>query len=704
MTLPARMEPPPPASSPSRAEGRLVFGIFLLCLAFNFWGVRVGWQSKNLPGGEFRQAQTALSAYWIKADNDFSLAYPTPVVGKPWSIPMEFPLYQWTVVTTSRMTGWGLTKAGRAVSIACFYLCLPAVFLLLRRWGVAPGRRWLVLAVILTCPFYIFYARSFLIETMALMFGLWFWVAFERAVDRRSAGWLVVAILAGTGAGLVKVTTFMLYLLPTGWWAAARLWAARRTAWRTDLAWMAVAVAGPFAATLWWLQFADAVKSLNPLGVDFTSAALRDFNLGTTAMRFSAELWAVKAQIVRDELSWLPVLVLGGLLVPLVARHRWREIVACLACFGAVLVIFPVLYAYHSYYYVANTVLLLLAMGLALVALAESSVSRWVVGLAVGLVLGGQAWRYAEQYYPSQRAISPGGNGLSESLRAVTGPRDVIVVLGQDWNSMTPYYAQRRAMMIREEIGRDSVRVEKALAGLDGEKIGALVLVGHPDGEQWLIDRAAVRGISREPLYRWRDVRVFLPEGRRDELIGFLVENSFHEVSFAPGVKLPQGNLANRWVELAAVRRWQRQAFAAMQPAPVRFFATFGPTLDGSSGVPLYGSHPVTRLVFALPAGAHTLRSTLQMPLDAYRVDLAETEATDGVEVGLFALEADGGRRLLATRHFDPRHNPADRGNQRALEFAFTLPAAGEVELYFGPGPAGRDTRDWIQMGPLRIE
>ncbi len=704
MTLPALMESPAPAQQPSRLESRLAIGIFLLCLLFNFWGVKVGWTSKNLPGGEFRQAQTALSAYWIKAGKDFSLAYPTPVVGKPWSIPMEFPLYQWTVVVTGKLTGWNLTKAGRAVSIACFYLCLPAIFLLLARWRVAPGRRWLVLAVVLTCPLYIFYSRGFLIETMALLFGLWFWVAFERSVAERSKVWLVLAVLAGTGAGLVKVTTFILYLLPAGWWAVTRLWAVRKAGWKTELAWMAAAVVLPFGATLWWLDFADATKALNPLGIVFTSAGLREFNLGTNATRFSPGLWATKARIVSEQLTWLPGILFCGVLVAVAGRTRWREIAACAACFASVLVIFPVLYAYHDYYYVANTALLLVAMGLALVALAESRVSRWVVYGAVGLVLVGQGWRYLEWYYPGQRAISQGGDGLTTSLRTLTNSTDVIAVLGQDWNSMTPYYAQRRAVMFRDDIARDRDRVEEALAKLEGEKIGALVIVGEPDGAEWLIDRAVARGIGPMPLYVWRNARVFLPEARRTELLYALLENRFHEVGLAPGVKVPAENLSGRWIEMAAVHRWQREPFVGMQPQPVRFFASFGPAMDGSSGQPLYGAHPVTRLIFSLSAGAHTLRSTLQMPLDAYRLDLPDGETTDGVEVSLFALGANGARRPLATRYFNPRHDREDRGTMRPLEFSFTLPVAGEVELYFGPGLSGRDTRDWISLGPLKIE
>lgn len=703
MTLPAGM-PPAAAPSPSRAERGWLVALVGLCLAFHVWGVHVGWTSRNLPGGEFRQAQTALSAYWIKAEKNFSPAYPTPVLGKPWSVPMEFPLYQWAVVVTGELTGWGLVKAGRAVSIACFYLALPAVFLLLARWQVAPRHRWLVLAVILTCPLYVFYTRAFLIETMALMFSVWFWVGFERAVAARSRAWLAVAIVAGAGAGLVKVTTFMLYLLPAGVWAARRLWAARSGPWRAELGWMALAVAPPFAATLGWLHFADATKALNPLGSAFTSAGLREFNFGTHQMRFSPALWATKLGIVREQLTWWPALLACGVLAALAGRARWREILGCAGFFTSVLVIFPVLYTLHDYYYVANTLLLLIAMGLALVAAIERAHAPALAVAAAVAVAGGQAWRYVEHYYPVQSAITVGGDGLTRSLQALTRPDEVIVVLGQDWNSMTPYYARRKAVMFRDDAARDAERVARVFANLEGEKLGAVVIDGRRDGSEWVLDLAARRGIGREPLYVWRDARVHVPEARRTELTYALLDNWFEDVRLAPGVQPPVENLAARWVEVAGLRRWQRVHFEAMRPQPVRFFASFGPALDGSSGVPLYGAHPVTRLVFALPAGRHTLRSTLQMPLDAYRLDLPETDATDGVEVSLFAVGPDGSRTRLATRHFDPRRHREDRGAGRPLEFTFTLPAAGEVELFFGPGPSGRDTRDWIQLGPLTIE
>ncbi len=61
------------------------FNLLLLLAAFlgHFWLTTVGWENKNLPGMEFRQTQTGLSTYFIQQEDNYSLAYPTPVLGKP---------------------------------------------------------------------------------------------------------------------------------------------------------------------------------------------------------------------------------------------------------------------------------------------------------------------------------------------------------------------------------------------------------------------------------------------------------------------------------------------------------------------------------------------------------------------------------------------------------------------------------------------
>ena len=702
------MESPAHRPAPDRTETRWALAIFLAALLFGAWGFSVGWQSRNLPGIEFRQAQTALSAHFIQAERNFSLDYPTPVLGKPWSIPMEFPLYQWAVVVVSDMTGYSITKAGRLVNVGCFYLMLPAVWLLLGRWGVAPGRRWVTLAVIVSSPFYIFYGRGVFIETMALMFCVWFWVAFERAVEHRHRGWLALAVLAGTGAGLVKVTTFLLYLIPPGCWAIRRLWRMRKDGvWRAEFGLMAAAVVVPCGATLWWLRHADAVKSANPLAHFLTSDRLQEFNLGNWALRLSPELWAMKWRIIREELTWFPLVAAGVLLALFAARHRLGGMMVCAGVFIAALVIFPVLYAIHDYYFMASALFLLLFLGLALTGLAESRAPRWLSAAALLTVVGCQAGRYLDHYHPTQSAISSGGDGLTAALKAMTRPDEVIVVFGHDWNSMIPFYAQRRAIMVREAERESPGRLWRSIELLGDVRIGAVLMDDRADNGIDLIAQFAKHGIDRRPMCRWRNMTVYLPQARRAEAVYLMKDLGFSGVNWASSVipedAGPESKFFGEWYETRKMATHQRAVFQAMQPTPTRFFSTFGPMIDRVNGLVEYNAHPDTRLVFSLPAGAHRLRCMAWLPPAAYEAALADDKATDGVEVTLSRLKPDGSRQEIFTRLINPRKNEADRG-VLPLRVDFTLEQAGEVELFFGPGAAGNNTCDWIKLSRLVID
>ncbi|HLP08436.1 MAG TPA: hypothetical protein VK178_09730, partial [Opitutaceae bacterium] len=79
--------------------------LFSLALAAHLACALRGWEIPGLLGHGFRQAQTALSIDAMKQDG-FRLDYATPVLGKPWAIPMEFPLYQWLVMRVGVATGW----------------------------------------------------------------------------------------------------------------------------------------------------------------------------------------------------------------------------------------------------------------------------------------------------------------------------------------------------------------------------------------------------------------------------------------------------------------------------------------------------------------------------------------------------------------------------------------------------------------------
>ena len=268
---------------------------------------------------------------------------------------------------------------------------------------------------------------------------------------------------------------------------------------------------------------------------------------------------------------------------------------------------------------------------------------------------------------------------------------------------MTPFYAQRRALLVRGAAEHDYTELDAAFTALAGEKIGAMVVTGPLKDSEWLIKRGASFGLEPAPFYLWRNTSVFLRPERRAENARKLEQVGFLGVSFAPGAEPQYQQPANAWFDVASLPLHQRLKFSGMQPTPVRFFCRFGLALELKEGRMDFGAHPVTRLVFALPAGRHVLRSSVMFSPDAYRHDLPEDSKTDGVEITLFALGPGGERRVLNTRLMDPSSRVEDRG-RRPLRIEFALPQAGEVELFIGPGSNGRDTRDWVVLGPLGVD
>ncbi|MEZ5415662.1 MAG: hypothetical protein R3F03_15250 [Opitutaceae bacterium] len=671
--------------------------MLIVALLFHGWAMTVGWTARNLPGVEYRQAQTALSAYFIKEAGTFELAYPTPVLGKPWSIPMEFPLYQWTVVTVHHVTGLGLVKSARAVSMACFYLMLPAVFLLLGNWRLPMAHRGVVLALLISSPFYLFYSRAFLIETMALMFAVWFWVAFERGVGRRRWGWVVVALATGMGAALVKVTTLMVYLLPVGLWSVRHVWREGNFKYRIrDIVSMICILLPMAGVTAWWIRKADAIKSLNPVADFLGSVHMSDFNIGNTALRLSPELWTMKVRIIGNELLGWPMLwIFAGLILFGFRQHRWIGL-TCLVGFIAPLVLFPVLYAYHAYYFVANLLFVQLAAGV-MVAGGLRSRRQLAMLLAIALFVGQGLW-YVIHYYPIQRGAPEGGDELSRLVQRVTGADDVIIVTGRDWNSMLAYYARRRALMLRGDAEADVEKLHRAFTNLKDEAVGVAVIAA----EEWrtksaLLDELKQRGFADRPLLVAEGAWLFFPVEKEPWVNDQMRRGHLGRAEWAPGAMPDPPALAGDWHRLDELPLDQRKRFASMRPLPIRFFSTFEPVVQVLVREPAMSCHPLTRLIFELPEGQRELRCEMWFNPDAYQGPL---ETSDGVEVQIF----DTTGRVLAARHIDPANRPEDRGLVK-LTMPFELPESGEVEVSFGPGPAGRDTRDWIWLrGGLTIE
>lgn len=94
----------------------VLLGFAGLALLTSFATLVWGIDNSVVDAWEFRQAQTGLSAYWMTQGGDW-IAYETPVAGYPWTIPFEFPTYQW-FVALAQQAGIPMNPSGRLVRSA----------------------------------------------------------------------------------------------------------------------------------------------------------------------------------------------------------------------------------------------------------------------------------------------------------------------------------------------------------------------------------------------------------------------------------------------------------------------------------------------------------------------------------------------------------------------------------------------------------
>jgi hypothetical protein len=699
----------PSAASAIRPGERLLFAaLTLVVFATHLFLATRNWSAGQLSGHEFRQTQTALTTLFIQREHDFSLAYPTPVLGKPWSIPMEFPLYQWTVAVVGKATHWPLAEAGRLVALVCFYLTLPALYLLLGQLGLPPLHRLPGLCLALTCPLYIFYSRAFLIESMALMFAVWFAVSFVQAMRTHRAAWLAATVLCGLAAGLVKVTTFLIWLAPAaayGGYCVWRDWPRGSSGWnplRQTLRWGAGGVALPFAAAIWWVKFADAAKARNPAGDFLTSANLQPFNFGTWPMRLAGETWRGFFENWNHAVMPLGLMAaLAVLTLILARRHAWLAVAAA-GFFLLPQLVFPRLFSWHDYYFYGNALFWVVATALVI---HEGFLSRWRwLGWPVLLAtLGLQLGAYCHGFLPVQRSAGNGGSHLTDVLRDMT-PRDsVLIVAGDDWSSIIPYYAQRRALMLRREHEQDWTLIDRAFANLAKEDVAALILVGKQRQNAELLRRTA-SAFTIDPVlcFTYRDADVYLSAYHRPNVVRRLQgAHPFSEVALAP--QPVEISRADPTVVPPAQLKpvpdsLQETIFKNVNPKPSHYDFAMGLSLSPVDGFDVIGAHPDATLWITPQKNAAEISWEFALYQAAYEKDGGRT---DGVDFIIVEKRPEGTEREIYRRTLDPVGLVADRGLQSVSLPYHPAPGA---RLVFMTRPHNTYSYDWAYWRKIEIK
>lgn len=458
----------------------------LAAVVYAFYVLLSGLWQPLLDQHSFRQTQTAISVYWLAQGGPW-LAYETPVLGAPWAIPFEFPLYQWIVAFLVK-AGVSIDGAGRIVSFTFYIGTLGPIALFFR--SVRLGRVTFLITAILfvMAPLYLYWGRAFLVESCALFFSALSLALFATYLRVRDAALVVLAVLAGIAATLAKATTFPAFAA-VGMFLVASDALRRYRARETDAMLLSVlapliALVFPFIVGYGWVIYSDHIKSANDFGVSLTSANLSTWNLGTAVQRVSSELWR---GTIRDRV--LPDIFGGGVLVAFVAAGaaltKSRFVAAASVAAAAFLLpplIFTNLHIVHNYYQYANALFAIAVVGIGLASIAESRhpFMLLLAGALLAAIVAGQVTHFRQNFRPwikrdySQDARLKVAAHLKSSVPATSG----IFIIGDDWASTIPYYSERKGLALPK--WTPPALLQKVLADpqayLGGRPLGAIVL------------------------------------------------------------------------------------------------------------------------------------------------------------------------------------------------------------------------------------
>jgi len=468
---------------------RIALVIFLLCLLHALWSVSLGWGNTLNDHFSFRQSQNAIMAYYLIKD-PFSLHFELPVLGKPWAIPTEFPLYDLVAANVSKTTGLALDQSGRVVCASFYFLILIPVYALLR-WRRLPATNALLfLCILLVSPYYLFWARTFMPESSALFFSVSYFACMMCGLESASLILLGCGAIFGAAAGLSKVTTWLPFLGFTGLWIIRDYiyWPLRVPAVseiRRLVIPMIFGCGVPFIISVWWIRFSDGLKKLNPIGINLSSASaqMSTWNYGTLGQKLSLQVWEIILSRFFT-LFGLPlqawIILICSAAVVIATRRRWREYVVLIALLLISPAVFTNVHFVHDYYMNANGLFLLGAVGFALMGLLESEFTRAKLCgvLYFSFILWSGISGVGVMYHPLQQMPNGEILQLTDYIKKNTPKDSVLIILGADWSPLVSYYSERRTLMIPDWEKLTQEQVLNALKNLKGEKIGTLLICG----------------------------------------------------------------------------------------------------------------------------------------------------------------------------------------------------------------------------------
>jgi hypothetical protein len=400
----------------------------------------------------FRQTQTAYTAL-IFHDEGIDLLHPKlPVLGEPFEVPFEFPLFQ-AIASILMDLGTPPDMAMRLIGLTFFLLTALLLYGLVRRIAGRPAAFGSLLAFTAS-PFGIVWGRTSMIEYLATAGAVGFaWAAISWQEKKRVVlGFVALASCAI--ALLVKVTTGIFWLLPVLAYEPPRRRAGIGFV-RARLPVAAITII-PVALTIAWTRHADGIKAENPATAILTSEALTSFNFGSLHQRLDPSTWETIIVRVSDYITGPALMVIPFTLLAIWESRQRLFWIGILAAAGLPALVFTNLYWEHDYYLAAITPAVAALLGLGGAWIWERIPKRnyvlvpAIASLTLVVLLTfidtRHYWKVVYQRGNDPSRVLPIAAEVEENTR----PDDLVAIGGFfKWSPEILYYARRRGHMLR---------------------------------------------------------------------------------------------------------------------------------------------------------------------------------------------------------------------------------------------------------------
>ncbi len=473
----------------------LIISILLLCSVFFLWGVTINQPLLDLFS--FRQCQTAMSSQWMEIGCgwDSIWNYKTPEFGVPWSIPFEFPFYQYIVKVISVSLHTPLDPTGRVISFLFFLGTIGLAMRFLKLIDI-PIEVSLVLFILTICsPLFFYWSRTFMIESCAIFFGFLMLVALYEYLLNKKLYWLLLVALASCLCALIKVTSWPAFVFV----ACSLLYvefihrgAENKNGYFINTK-LIIAILSALPLVIIWTHHGDATRESNILSSFLTSKNLSSWNFGTLSQRLSAQFWidVISKRVIPHIIGsfWLLLCIPVGILL---SNLRNRCLLG-IFFIGFILppLLFTNLHIIHTYYSYANGLWLLIALAISIYTISKSIFHNSLVVIVI-LVICIEVHECYTVYWPEMTTSYSNSNVIiaSNEIKSKTPENSSIVIIGDDWSPELGYYSKRRSIYFPNWMTKEQVQAAfSKLIDLAGDyPVAAVVYQRNNPACQKLID------------------------------------------------------------------------------------------------------------------------------------------------------------------------------------------------------------------------